>query len=71
MTYTNHTEQLQQLQAQLADQNATLHGVRTALEDLDQRALIQVAKDWSDAFEAATELVPSHPRYVPNGALRA
>jgi fumarate hydratase class II len=71
MTYTKNAEKLKQLKAQLAEQDAAIDGVRTALEDLDPRALVQMASDWSEAFEAATEMVPTRPHYVPNGALRA
>jgi hypothetical protein len=71
MTYTNHPQHLQQLAAELADQNQAFDAVKAALSGLDERSLIHVGKAWSDAFRVATDNEPLRVGFVPAGALRA
>jgi hypothetical protein len=70
MTHELLSKQLQQLEAQRADQDATFAAVRTALEGLSERSLIQVAHSWTEAFETATEPRSRCTHASPFNALR-
>lgn len=70
MTHALLSKQLQQLEAQRADQDATFAAVRTALEGLNERSLIQVAHTWTEAFETATEPRSRCTHASPVNALR-
>jgi hypothetical protein len=69
MTRETISERLEQLAARRADQDKEFAAVCSDLAALDERSLLQVSHDWTEAMNEATH-VAERMEQVPVGALR-